>query len=204
MLQVVLHAVELQQFVIHVRKDIINPQLQHVQHVPRKQIVPHVPRQQINVQNVIQVIIQVEPVVMLAQKLQDVNHVLKQQQLVQDVIQDIICLEENVIPVLVKWLNVPLVPVMELLVQNVKRDISWHQLHHVLHAQIKRIVPPVHKLQMLAQNVIQVIIQVELDANYAIQFIQNVHHVLKQRKHVPLVLVDIMLKVEPVLPVLVK
>ena len=57
---------------------------------------------------------------------------------------------------------------------------------------------------MLAQNVIQDLIQVELDANYVTQFIQNVHHVLKQKKHVPLVLVDIMLKVEPVLPVLVK
>ena len=57
---------------------------------------------------------------------------------------------------------------------------------------------------MLAQNVIQDLIQVELDANYAIQFIKNVHHVLKQRKHVPLVQVDIMLKVEPVPRVPVK
>ena len=65
-------------------------------------------------------------------------------------------------------------------------------------------MPPVHKLQIHVQNVIQVIIQVEVDALLAQQFMQNVHHAPKQRKHVPLVPVVIMLQEEPVLHVLVK
>ena len=71
--------------------DIIYHQLQHVQYAQVKQIVLLVLELQMHVLHAKLIIIQMEPVALLAQRfIQNVPHVLKQQRHVRNVQQDII------------------------------------------------------------------------------------------------------------------
>ena len=75
----------------NVQVDIIYHQLQHVQYAQVKQIVPLVLELQMHVLHAKLIIIQMEPVALLAQRfIQNVSHVLKQQRHVRNVQQDII------------------------------------------------------------------------------------------------------------------
>ena len=73
-------------------------------------------------------------------------------------------------------------------VQNVTEDISWHQLLHVQHVQVKKIVRHVLKQQTPVQNVRQDITQVELDVLPVPQ--KDVQLVVSQMENAQLVQVE--------------
>ena len=118
---------------------------------------------QLNVQNVNQHIIQMDPVVHFALHKDVQIHAMYRQELVQLVIVDISLMERNVQHVHRRWQIVKRVHLVQPALSVRVRVIIWQVQTHVQHAPRKQIVRRVTQNRISVQHVRLIISQVEVD-----------------------------------------